>query len=235
MGTETDDEDVVTLTVPDGMAGGDILLLELDDGEEMEVPIPAGLNEGDEFEIDLDNPPAVLARPDPAELVEPPPLPKRLDPHFDSTGRELRTAAQRDDQAALAAALKHTDVNSADLKTGNTALHWAAVLDHPTIVLALLGANADMTLTNRNGATPWDQAVAKGGRKHVPTPANTHFINPPISRCFWGLFSDMCIHQSRSSSSLMESARTSTQALRRSRRKSRRLSLSRWNERIRHG
>ena len=133
------------------------------------MPIPAGLREGDEFEIDLDDPPAVPTRgSEPAaELVQPPSLPTKMEVHFGATGRELRTAAQRDDRAALTAALKHADVNSADLKTGNTALHWAAVLDHPKIVLALLNANADMSLRNRNSATAWDQAVAKGGRKHV--------------------------------------------------------------------
>ena len=96
------------------------------------------------------------------EPVAPP-----VDQAFESASRALRTAAQRDDMPALISALEHADLNSADLKTGNTALHWAAVLDHPKIVRALLDAGADTSRVNRTGATPWDLAVAKGERKLV--------------------------------------------------------------------
>ena len=169
---DAEDEDKITLTVPDGMVPGDnILLVELDDGEEIEVLVPDNLRPGDKFDI-LVGPSttahdSVKQTPMPTDAAACVPVDARLHEAFESAGRELRTAAQRNDMTALASALKHADLDSADLKTGNTALHWAAVLDHPKIVLALLDAGADSSRLNRNGATPWDLAVGKGGRKLV--------------------------------------------------------------------
>jgi hypothetical protein len=167
---DPEDEDKITLTVPDGMSPGEILLVELDDGEEIEVPVPDDLRPGDTFDI-LVGPSiaydSVKQMPMPTNAAECVPIGARLDEAFESAGRELRTAAQRNDMNALVSAVKHADLDSADLKTGNTALHWAAVLDHPKIVLALLDAGADSSRLNRNGATPWDLAVGKGGRKLV--------------------------------------------------------------------
>ena len=108
---DAEDENVVTLVVPDGMEPGYILLVELDDGEEIEVPIPADLHPGDEFEIlvgpsngheSVKEPPTVPESHLPIEAHTRPqePVAASRDDISESAGRELRTAAQRDDLAA---------------------------------------------------------------------------------------------------------------------------------------
>ena len=47
-------------------------------------------------------------------------------------------------------------------KSGNTALHWACINRHPTLVSVLLSADANPNAANRNGNTPLHAACSKG-------------------------------------------------------------------------
>ena len=77
----------------------------------------------------------------------------------------------------IAAAMKHTDIVAALLKSGvdpnwtsknehypcmTTPLHWAAYLGHTDVVTALLDAGADKNAAARNGQTPIDWANFAG-------------------------------------------------------------------------
>ena len=81
------------------------------------------------------------------------------DPH------ELHAAAKNGDVNAALAEINEggVDVNSPDAVTGNTALHWAAVRNHPLLVLALLEADADPSVQNRAGFTAVEMVVNKDG------------------------------------------------------------------------
>jgi hypothetical protein len=49
-------------------------------------------------------------------------------------------------------------INSKD-KSGETPLHWAALMDHKDVVLALLAYKADVNAKNNIGATPLHRAA----------------------------------------------------------------------------
>ena len=78
----------------------------------------------------------------------------------------LHNAARTGDHAALAQQLQGggggVHVDAEDATTGNSALHWAAVRDHPEAVLTLLEAGADPWCVNRGGLTARAMAEHKG-------------------------------------------------------------------------
>jgi len=83
-------------------------------------------------------------------------------PLLASNDLRLVEAAQRQDQAAVAALLKqHVNVNASQ-PDGSTALSWAAHWDDADTVELLLRAGADPNKANDYGVTPLALACAKG-------------------------------------------------------------------------
>ena len=55
---------------------------------------------------------------------------------------------------------KGVDINTKDIKYGNTALHYAAWVGNHDIVSFLIWKGGDLSIKNKYGETPYDTAIA---------------------------------------------------------------------------